>query len=101
MYFLILDFNDSDLKDNALPGLYITKARECILNLNLRLQLTMPVVLRTAEEVAAAWMNYKIEKGMRLVWKTVEGVHQRLKSENACTRKKVQGGARRGRILKN
>ena len=95
-------FNDSDLKDNALPGLYITKARECILNLNLRLQLTMPVVLRTAEEVAAAWMNYKIEKGS--VWKTVEGVHQRLKSENACTRKKVQGGARRcsrGRILKN
>ena len=76
-----------------------TKARECILNLNLRLQLTMPVVLRTAEEVAAAWMNYKIEKGS--VWKTVEGVHQRLKSENACTRKKVQGGARRGRILKN
>ena len=66
MYFKILDwvyFNDSDLKDNALPGLYITKARECILNLNLRLQLTMPVVLRTAEEVAAAWMNYKIEKG--------------------------------------
>ena len=53
----------------------------------------MPVVLRTAEEAAAAWMNYKIEKGS--VWKTVVGVHQRLKSENACTRKckKVQGGA--------
>ena len=33
-------------------------------------------------------------KGKReSVWKTVEGVHQRLKSENACTRKKVQGGA--------
>ena len=61
-----------------------TKARECILNLNLRLQLTMPVVLGTAEEVAAAWMNYKIEKGS--VWKTRMPAPGRR-----C--KEVQGGA--------